>query len=445
MNPSTSPAGVRRRDLLRGIAAAGAFASTSGLLSACGGLAGSQQAGGTGGTTLKIAHITPQTGPLAGFTEPDAYLLDLVRATYAKGVQVGGTTYQLEIITKDAASDSNRAAEAAREAILQDQVDLILTGVTPTVANPVSDQAEAAGVPCIASIVPWESWFTGRGGDPATGFRYTFCFFTGVSGETRAVPPVWQRLTDANGVIGALWPNNSDGDAFRGGFTPAIEQIGLRLVDPGPYAEPASDYSAQIARFRSDDVQIFTGVPAPPDFATFWRQSRQNGFLPRHAYVHKAILFPAGVEALGDLGENLMTSAWWTPDVPYTSSLDGMTAKVLAEGYQQQSGRQWLQPMGFTYALFEVALAALKASTAPKDREAVADALRSLQTETIVGPLDFGGGPAPNVAFTPVFPTQWQRGTGAYPYELVIVDNTLAPDVKVTGDVKPLPGSGAGT
>jgi hypothetical protein len=40
---------------------------------------------------------------------------------------------------------------------------------------------------------------------------------------------------------------------------------------------------------------------------------------------------------------------------------------------------------------------------------------------------------------------QWQRGTGSYPYELVIVDNTLAPDVQVTGDVKPLPGSGAGT
>ncbi len=436
---------VRRRDFLRGVAAAGAVASTSSLLAACGGLAGSGQSGSTGGTTIRIAHIVPQTGPLAGFTEPDAYLLDLVRAVYAKGVQVGGTTYQLEIITKDAASDSNRAAEAAREAILQDQVDLIVTGVTPTVANPVSDQAEAAGVPCIASIVPWESWFTGRGGDPATGFRYTFCFFTGVSGETKAVPPVWQRLTDTNGVIGALWPNNSDGDAFRGGFTPAIEQIGFRLVDPGPYAEPASDYSAQIARFRTDDVQIFTGVPAPPDFATFWRQSRQNGFLPRHAYVHKAILFPAGVEALGDLGENLMTSAWWTPDLPYTSSLDGTTAKVLAEGYQQQSGRQWLQPMGFTYALFEVAFAALKASADPKDRDAVADALRSMQTETIVGPLDFGGGPAPNVAFTPVFPTQWQRGTGAYPYELVIVDNTLAPDVQVTGDVKPLPGSGAGS
>ncbi len=441
MAASSTPYGLRRRELLRGIAAAGTLASATGLLSACGGLAGSQPSGGSGGTTIKIAYIAPMTGPLAGFTEPDGYLLDLVRTAYAKGIQVGGKTYQLEIVTKDAASDTNRAAEVAREAIQQDGVDLILTSTTPTVANPVSDQAEAAGVPCIASIVPWESWFDGRGGDRKTGFTSTFCFFTGVSGETRAVPPVWARMTDTDRTIGAMWPNNSDGDAFRTGFTPAIQQIGYKLVDPGPYAEPASDYSAQIARFRTDGVQIFTGVPAPSDFATFWRQSRQNGFLPKYAYVHKAILFPGGVEALGALGENLMTSAWWTPDVPYTSSLDGMTAKALAEGYQQKSGKQWLQPMAFTYALFEVAVAALKAAADPKDKKAVAAALKTLKTSTIVGPLDFGAGPAPNVAFTPVFPTQWQRGTGKYPYELVIVDNALAPDVKVTGSVKPLPGA----
>jgi branched-chain amino acid transport system substrate-binding protein len=63
--------------------------------------------------------------------------------------------------------------------------------------------------------------------------------------------------------------------------------------------------------------------------------------------------------------------------------------------------------------------------------------------QSIVGPIDFTSGPAPNVAFMPVFPTQWQRGAGKYPYELVIVDNTLAPNVKINGDIKPLPGSGS--
>jgi branched-chain amino acid transport system substrate-binding protein len=435
---------VARREFLRRVGAAAAAVGSSGLLSACGGLAGSGGGGGgsAGGTNIKIGYISPQTGPLAGFTEPNNYLLGLVGQAFSKGVQVGGTTYQVEIVQKDAASDSNRAAEVAREAILQDQVDLLLSGITPTVGNPVSDQAEAAGVPCINTMVPWESWFTGRGGTQE-GFRYTYLFFTGVSGEVQAVPPVWQMMSDTNRTIGAMWPNNSDGDAFRGGFVPAIQQIGFNLVDPGPYAEPSSDYTPQISQFRAADAQIFTGVPAPPDFATFWRQSAQNNYRPRYAYVHKAILFPAGVEALGDLGDNLCTSAWWTPDVPYTSSLDGMTARQLAEGYQQQSGKQWLQPMAFTYALFEVAAAALKAANDPKDKNAVAEGIGKLRTETIVGPVDFTSGPAPNVAFNPVYGCQWQRATGAFPYELKILDNTLAPEVQVNGDLKPLPWAAA--
>ena len=77
MGVPPTAAGIRRREFLRGAATAGSLAGASGLLSACGGLAGSERSGGTGGTTIRIAHITPQTGPLAGFSEPDAYLLDV--------------------------------------------------------------------------------------------------------------------------------------------------------------------------------------------------------------------------------------------------------------------------------------------------------------------------------------------------------------------------------
>jgi branched-chain amino acid transport system substrate-binding protein len=433
-----------RRDFLRGMAVGGAALAVPGLLGACtGGLGGgSNGGGGGGGSTLKIAYITPQSGPLAGFHAADDYLLNLVRESWSGGISAGDQTYQIEIIQKDSQSDANRAADVAREAILDDAVDLIITTTTPGTTNPVSDQAEANGVPCINSVCPWESWFFGRGGTEDTGFEYTFLFFTGVSGEVEAVPPVWASMTDTNQTIAALWPNNSDGDAFRTGFTPAIQEIGATLIDAGPYAEPAQDYTTQIAQFRGADAQIFTGVPAPPDFATFWRQAAQNGYRPRYAYVHKAILFPAGVESLGDQGENLMTSAWWTPDVPYSSSLEGgPSARELAEGYQGESGNQWLQPMAFNYATFEVAAAALAAANDPKDKAAVADAIRNLSVDTIVGPVDFTNGPAPNVAFNPVYASQWQRGEGDYPYELKIVDNTLAPDVEVTGEILPLPGT----
>ena len=48
--------------------------------------------------------------------------------------------------------------------------------------NPVSDQCEAAHVPCIGTIVPWQSWFLGRGGKIGTSADSSF-----VTGATLAV------------------------------------------------------------------------------------------------------------------------------------------------------------------------------------------------------------------------------------------------------------------
>jgi branched-chain amino acid transport system substrate-binding protein len=40
--------------------------------------------------TLKIGFISPRTGPLAGFGEPDPYVVGLARKAFAKGLKVGG-------------------------------------------------------------------------------------------------------------------------------------------------------------------------------------------------------------------------------------------------------------------------------------------------------------------------------------------------------------------
>lgn len=71
----------------------------------------------------------------------------------------------------------------------------------------------------------------------------------------------------------------------------------------------------------------------PPDFTTFWKQALQQGFKPKAASVGKAILFPSSVEALGKDGHNLSSEVWWTPNHPYKSSINGMTAKQLADAY----------------------------------------------------------------------------------------------------------------
>jgi len=88
--------------------------------------------------------------------------------------------------------------------------------------------------------------------------------------------------------------------------------------------------------------------------------------------------------------------------------------------------------------LFEVLQAAIVAAGGP-DKEAVASALSTLKVDTVVGPLDWTSGPVPNVSKTPLTGGQWRMTDGGeFPWELVIVSNSLAPEVPLGGSVEAL-------
>src|SRR5215468_5445527 len=105
---------------------------------------------------IKIGHVSPRTGPLAGFGEADTFILEQVRGILAKGLEVGGKTYPVQIISKDSQSSGTRASEVASELILGDKVDLIVASATPDTTNPVADQAEVNEVPCVTTNCPWQ-------------------------------------------------------------------------------------------------------------------------------------------------------------------------------------------------------------------------------------------------------------------------------------------------
>jgi len=154
----------RRRDVIKVI---GATAITGPVI-----LGGSTAKAATS-RVVKIGHVSPQTGALAPFAEADSFILDQIRAVLGKGITNGGLTYEVQIISKDSQSNSNRASEAAAELILKDKVDLLVASSTPETTNPVADQAEANEIPCITDNAPWQSYFFGRHGTPDRGFTWT--------------------------------------------------------------------------------------------------------------------------------------------------------------------------------------------------------------------------------------------------------------------------------
>ena len=422
---------ARRRRVIKAIGAAGITAGAASL----GGL--SNFAIAAGPRKVKIGYVTPLTGPLAPFGEADKFVIDGVRELFKNGITVGGKVHAVEIVVKNSESNGNKAADAAANLILKDKIDLMLVAAAPETINPVADQCELNGVPCISTVSPWQPWFFGRGGKPEKGFDWTYHFFWGLEDVIGVFLDMW-KSANTNGSVGGLFPNDADGNAWgdsKLGLPPALAKSGFKLNDPGRYQVMNADFSAQISAFKGSGCEIVTGNMIPPDVKTFWTQAKQQGFKPKVVSIGKGLLFPASVEAMGDLADGLTTEVWWTPNHPFKSSLTGVTARQFAEHYETTTKKQWTQPLGFSHALFEVAADVLKRVKEIDDKASIRDAIAATNVNTIVGNVAWGKGPVKNVAKTQLVGGQWVKGS-KFKYDLVIVSNTAASNIPLGGKLK---------
>jgi branched-chain amino acid transport system substrate-binding protein len=438
----TSLASVSRRNLLRGFGAGAAVVGGGGLLEACSsGIKGS----GSGSTKgITIGWIHPLTGDLAGFGAADNWVISKIKQTtpYKSGFKIGGKTYPVTIKSYDSQSSVTRAGDLARTAILTDGVDLLFGSSTPETVNAVASQAESLGTPLICSNIPWESWYINLGGNPAKPTlkpKFVVMYFLGAEHLIKCFIPMWNRIHSelhTNKVVAAAFPNDSDGNAFRAVFPPIAEAAGYKFVMSSAYPDGTTNYSSMISQFKSIKADFFTNVPLPPDFATMWKQSIQQGFRPKLATVAKVLLFPTDAYAMGSSVYNVATDTWWVPTLPWKSSFTGEDCQTMANEFEAATGGQWNANIS-NYSLFEAAHAALTSVSDPHDKTEVADAIHKVNIQALAGPLNFAsGGPAPGVAITPPAGVQWQKGT-KYPLEMQVVDNTLLPQAKITADLKP--------
>lgn len=417
---------LTRRKLLKSSAA-------TGLTLAAGGLAAPALAQGA---KIRLGYVSPQSGPLAAFSDADQFIID--------GFLQSEAGANFEVIVKDSQSNPNRAAEVAKELIIDDEIDMMLVASTPETTNPVATTCESEEIPVISTVAPWQPYFIGQQGNPGDPgswrpFDFSFHFFWGLEDVISTFTSMWNQL-DTNKSVGAIFPNDGDGNAWGDpnvGFPPVLDAQGFTLTDTGRYQNLTDDFSSQINAFKAANCEIVTGVPIPPDFTTFWTQAKQQGFNPKAASIGKAILFPQAVEALGDQGHNLSSEVWWSPTHPFASSLTGASAADLAAGYTSATGKQWTQPIGFVHALFEMAADVMGRVEDSRDPDEVTSAIAATQLSSMVGRIAFDGAGLPpfaaaNVAKTPLVGGQWRLKDGGG-YDLVIVDNSDHPNVPTSG------------
>ncbi|MCL4554422.1 MAG: ABC transporter substrate-binding protein, partial [Actinobacteria bacterium] len=249
---------------------------------------------------------------------------------------------------------------------------------------------------------------------------------------------MWDKVP-TNKVVATLYPNDADGNAWgdpEKGFPPILAKAGYTVVDGGRYQDGTEDFSSIIAKFKAANAEILTGVPLPADFVNFWKQASQQGYHPKVATVGKALQWPSQIEAMGDIGTGLSSEMSWAPTYPFKSSLTGDSAQQLADKWTAQKNKEWLQTIGHSHALIEVAIDALKRTTNVDDKEAIVKAIEATNLDTIVGNINFSGGPVPHVAKTAIVGGQWTVTDGKA--QIHIVSSPIDTSIPLGGEMVPI-------
>src|SRR5262249_29566211 len=196
-------------------------------------------------------------------------------------------------------------------------------------------------------------------------------------------------------VAAARPPPAAAGTASRGVSPPILKGVGYSMALSSPYADGLTNYSTMISQFKSSGADFFTNVPLPPDFATMWKQSIQQGFKPKLATVAKVLLFPTDAYAMGDSVNNVATDTCWVPSLPWHSSFTGQSCAELGAAYTAAGHGQPNANIS-NYTLFEIAYKALTSVNDPHNKADVAAAIHQvILPQAVAGPIDFTSPKAP--------------------------------------------------
>ena len=384
---------------------------------------------------ILIGRVAPLTGAIANFGAGTPFIEEkAIEAINAEGgifIEEYGKKLPLKIVVVDSESSSTKASEAATKLILDNKIDVMIASHTADTVNPVAAICERYQVPCITVDAPADMWLEGGP------YKYNFHAFFDTESEINGFAEAWDKI-DTNKKVGIVCANDTEGISFAEAMVETAVERGYTPVDPGRFTSGTNDFTSLINKLIQEDVEIITGAVLSPDFAVFWRQAHNMGFIPKICAIDKANLFVSDVKALGDdLGNGVLAEAWWRPECTYSSSLTGQTSQELSDMYLQKSGLEISPPpIGFKHANVELLVDALKrAQTLKEDK--LLEAIGQTDMDTIVGHIKFD---EEHKCILGIAIGQWVLEDGTWKQN--IVANKYVPHIPLTGDgMVPVPGS----
>lgn len=386
-------------------------------------------------TEILVGYVAPFTGPLSVFTVATKWVeeqcIDSMNADGGYYIKELDKKLPIRIIYGDSESDPTKASEVADKLVMDNGVDILVGAWTPDTTVPVSAVCERRKVPGLMSNSPQGAWLEGGPYEWASGifFEFDLALDDYIS--------AWDKL-ETNKKVGYIFDNEVDGILNSTMLNEKLPERGYEIVDPGRFPKATNDYTNLISQLRNAECDIVVGNMQTPDFAVFWKQLKQSGWMPKVLLVGKAYHFDTDVAALDSDGANLMTEIHWDRTFPFQSVLTGQTCEEIAVAWEESHDSQYPQTcLGYDYTCLEVIHTALtEAQTL--DSAALRDAIRGVQLNSVYGEVKFNEN---NAMIVPCITIQWVTDeSGKYDYVARVVGADHYPIIP-TQSTLPMPGS----
>jgi len=367
---------------------------------------------------ILIGTNLPLTGILsaAGAEQRWSYQVAVDDINKKGGIYVKkfGKKLPVRLIVADDGSNPGKAAGAVERLIKQKKVDLLLGGfAAPFGVIPGCITAEKYHKYYHTSICLIPPWLQHH-------FKWSTVYFFDL-GQACSVPyQIWNRLPKEKRPKrpALLMEDTFDGRAFAGIFRKLAKKYGYKFVMDTSLGVGLKDYSSQIVKAKSLNVDSILIFCADTDVITFVRQMKENNLNVKYFHVWKGAWAGEFWKALGKDAQYVLCDGFWSMDFPFPG------AKELGERYHKKF-KKYSVSVGATYALCQVLWKAIeKAGTldSAKVRQAVLDN----EFETVMGKVKYN---KDGVAIFTSTASQWWNGKQmlVYPFDLSSYKFKLAP------------------
>lgn len=355
----------------------GAVAGVVLLLAACsraetGGPGGDDTGGAAaGGKTITVGLLNPTTGVFAalGSDTNDGFQMYLDE----RGGTLSG--WRIRTVTEDDAGDPTTGATKARKLIQQDKVDVLVGGVSSSVANGIANFVAESGVPYLITIA---------GADPLTQSGHKPNIFRISYTGSQPMHPLGEYTCSELGYRTAsiVSLDFAFGWETAGGFARTYEDAGC-TVEQEIYVPLETEDYAPFVQQISRDTDVVVHINSGPAGNLFWQTYRDFGY-EQPVVGHGAITDEFLLESVEDWQVGAETVFYWS------RALDTPENEEFVRAYEERTGKLVSQGAEAGYAAAQTLEAALEAAgDQSNDPQALIEALGDVEVQAPRGQIRF--------------------------------------------------------